>query len=395
MSHGKTITKLNQQKRLRVAGLMSGTSADGVDVAIVDIDDHCQKLVVFGMVPYPAKLRKAIFELFDAAALGADIISHYNFVLGDFFSAALVKICQKNALPLASIDLIGSHGQTISHNPQGTVYAGKRVRSTLQIAEPAVIAQRTGIMTVADFRPGDIACGGQGAPLVPFPDLVLFGHKKRSRVLQNIGGISNLTWLDANPSVENMIAFDTGPGNMIIDGLISMTSRQKKKYDHDGAFAAKGTVCDALLREMLRHPYFRKHPPKTCGREEFGSDYCRALYKKAKAKKIQDTGLIATATAFTATTIAKAYRRFLPSMPDEVILCGGGCRNKTLVKMLSGQLKDVKIMTTNDFGIDPDAKEALSFAILAWATIKGIPNNIPSATGAAGSTVLGKIVCVS
>lgn len=395
MSRRKTIEQLKKQKRLRVAGLMSGTSADGVDVAIVDIDEDSQKLVAFGMLPYPAKLRKAIFELFDPATSGVNDICHYNFVLADFFSKALIKICQKNAVPLESIHLIGSHGQTICHNPQGKLYAGKRVRSTLQIGEPAVIAQKTGITTVADFRPGDIACGGQGAPLVPFTDLVLFGHKKLSRVLQNIGGIANLTWLPVNATAKNIIAFDSGPGNMIIDGLTSIVSNQKKKYDRNGSLAAQGTVCEILLGEMLKHPYFRKHPPKTCGREEFGQDYCRALYKKATTRKTKDADLLATATYFTATTIAMSYHRFLPAVPDEVILCGGGYRNKTLVKMLRQQLNGVKILTTNDFGIDPDAKEAVSFAILAWATIKGIPNNIPNATGAVKNAVLGKIIDAS
>jgi anhydro-N-acetylmuramic acid kinase len=316
-------------------------------------------------------------------------------VLGDFFAKALINVCRKCDVSLDSIDLIGSHGQTICHNPQGTKYAGKQIRSTLQIGEPTVIARQTGITTVADFRPGDIVCGGQGAPLVPFADFILFGHRKSNRVLQNIGGISNLTFLRANGSPDDIIAFDTGPGNMIIDGLAVLITNNKKKYDRSGAMAAKGRINKPLMREMLRHPYFRKCPPKTCGREEFGLDYCRDLYKKAKAKHIQDIDLLATATAFTARTITRAYEQFLPSAPDEIILCGGGCRNKTLVNMLAHQLHDIKILTTGDFGIDPDAKEAVSFAILAWATIKGIPNNIPSATGAEKSNILGKIVCTS
>ena len=306
--------------------------------------------------------------------------------MGSFFSKALIRTCQKNNIPLETIDLIGSHGQTIYHDPQG-----KRVGSTLQIGEPSVIARQTGITTVADFRPCDMACGGEGAPLVPFADLILFKHRTKHRIIQNIGGISNLTYLPANATPNEIIAFDTGPGNMIIDGLISRFTN--KTYDRNGSFASKGNVCEPLLKEMLKHPYFQKRPPKTCGREAFGNDYCRDLIKKTNAQKIQDADLLATVTAFTAITIARAYHRFLPALPDEVILCGGGYKNKTLVRMLGQQLKDVKLLTTNDLGIEADAKEAISFAILAWATIKGIPNNIPSATGAIKPIVLGKIVC--
>jgi anhydro-N-acetylmuramic acid kinase len=395
MSQRRTIVELCQKKRLRVAGMMSGTSADGIDIAVVDITAKSKTLVAYGTVPYSTKLRKAVFELFDLSMSDTQLVCHYNFVLGEYFAKALIKFCRKNTISLSSIDLIGSHGQTIHHNPQGTFFAGKRIRSTLQIAEPSVIAQQTQITTVADFRPGDIACGGQGAPLVPFADYILFQHTKRSRILQNIGGISNLTYLPANGTLDDIIAFDTGPGNMVIDGLIGLISNNKKTYDHNGLTAAKGTVCNHLIKEMLKHPYFRKHPPKTCGREEFGIHYCQDLYKKAKAEKIHDNDLLMTATAFTAMTVMNAYRRFLPALPDEIILCGGGCHNKTLINILKHQSGGIKLLTTKHFGIDPDAKEAVSFAILAWATIKGIPNNIPSATGADKSAVLGKIVCTS
>lgn len=393
MSQAKSIIELYRQKRVRVAGMMSGTSADGIDIAIVDMTARSQKLIAFGMVRYPAKLRKAIFELFDPSRGNTETISYYNFLLGDCFGKALIQFCRKISIPLSSIDLIGSHGQTIYHNPQGTRFAGRHIRSTLQIAEPSVIAEQTGITTVADFRPGDIACGGQGAPLVPFADFMLFNHKQRCRILQNIGGIANLTYLPADGKPDDIIAFDTGPGNMIIDGLVTLITKGKKTYDRDGLSAAKGTVCDDLLKKMLKHPYFRKHPPKTCGREEFGMNYCRDLYQRARADNVSNHDMLMTATAFTAMTIAGAYQRFLPSLPDEVILCGGGCHNKTLVNILHQLLGNIKIVTTSAFGIDSDAKEAVSFAILAWSTIKGIPNNIPSATGAGKPAILGKIVC--
>jgi anhydro-N-acetylmuramic acid kinase len=215
MTSANPIVKLSRQKRLRVAGLMSGTSADGVDVAIVDIDSRSRKVVAFGMVRYPAALRKTVFELFDPATSHVDTICEANFVLGSFFAKALIKVCQKNNIFLETIDLIGSHGQTIYHNPQR-----KRNGSTLQIGEPSVIAKQTGITTFADFRPCDMACGGEGAPLVPFADHILFRHRTKNRVIQNIGGIANLTYLPANGTISDIIAFDTGPGNMIIDGVV-------------------------------------------------------------------------------------------------------------------------------------------------------------------------------
>ena len=390
MANRKSIIELNTSKRLRVAGLMAGTSGDGVDVAIVDIDDQSQTLLGFGTVPYPVSLRKALFNLFEPQTSHVDDICHYNFVFGHFFSKALVSICNKTSIPLGSIDLIGSHGQTIYHNPSGRLYSDCRIRSTLQIGEPSIIAQQTGITTVADFRPRDIACGGQGAPLVPFADSVLFSHRSLNRAIQNIGGIANVTFLPANTSPAKIIAFDTGPGNMIIDGL--MTLLTNKKYDNHGNLAAKGQIRQSVLSRLLKHPFLRKSPPKTCGREEFGLQFCRSLYDSAIADKISDADLIATATAFTAMTIARAYRRFLPAMPDEIILYGGGARNRTLVKMLQAEFDGIKIMTTDEMGIDLDAKEAMSFAILAWATIKGVANNVPGATGATQTTVLGKII---
>jgi len=389
----KTIAQLSRQKRLRVAGLMSGTSADGVDAAIIDIDNRSQKLIAFGTVPYPQTVRKAIFRLCDSETSSVNDICHYNVVLGQLFAEALIKLCQKKKIALSSIDLIGSHGQTIYHNPSGTCYGKQKIKSTLQIGEPSVIAERTGITTVADFRPRDMACGGQGAPLVPFADYRLYAHKQFNRAVQNIGGIANVTYLPAGSTPDKIIAFDTGPGNMILDELMSLITRGQKKYDRNGRMAAKGHINQPLLKDMLRHPYFRRKPPKTTGREDFGHAYTHKLYK-ALSGKLPPADIITTATAFTAVTIANAYRRFLPAIPDEIILCGGGAQNNTLVKMLKEQLKSVNILSTGDFGIDPDAKEAVSFAILAWATVKGIANNVPAATGAAKPTILGKIVPV-
>jgi anhydro-N-acetylmuramic acid kinase len=382
----RTIQELSLKKRLRVAGLMSGTSADGIDVAIVDIDGTSTKLAAFAMYPYPSSVRKAIFSLFDPATSTVDKICHFNFVLGNLFADAVIQLCKSNKIALKTIDLIGSHGQTIYHDPKHPI------GSTLQIGEPSVIAQRTGIPTVADFRPADMAAGGQGAPLVPFTDYILFADKRITRAVQNIGGIANVTYLPASCGPDKIIAFDTGPGNMIIDGLMNLITHGRKTYDRHGALAAKGIVNPTLLDKMLKHPYLKRHLPKTTGREEFGLQYSRMIYKEAVARRISNEDMIATATAFTAATIAVAYRVFLPKMPQEIILCGGGAQNKTLVKMLGRQMPESKIITTGDLGIDPDAKEAVSFAILAWATMKGIPGNVPAVTGAGKPAILGKIV---
>jgi anhydro-N-acetylmuramic acid kinase len=408
--------KVGAKKQLRVAGLMSGTSADGVDAAIVDIRGREVRVLAFDTYPYPAGLRRAVLELCRPETARLDAICHYNFVLGEVFAEAVVKLCEGSGIPLDSVDLIGSHGQTIYHNPQGGRYGGRVVRSTLQIGEPSVIAQRTGITTVADFRPRDMAAGGEGAPLVPYADHILFSDRRLCRAVQNIGGIANVTFLpvwkkgtfyffgqDRHGKASKLeksrmspfsgvLAFDTGPGNMVIDGVMQLITAGKRQYDRNGAMAAKGMAHEELLREMLRHPFLRRRPPKSTGREQFGQQYCEWFYARAREEGLASEDLVATATAFTASTIASAYRRFLPAMPDEMILCGGGAHNATLTRRLQGELRDVRIRRTDEFGIHVDAKEAVSFAILAYATVQGMPNNLPSVTGASEPVVLGKIV---
>jgi anhydro-N-acetylmuramic acid kinase len=386
------IAELSQKSRMRVAGLMSGTSVDGVDAAIIDIDNEKVSVQAFDTFPYSAELRRDILQLCGAESCNVADVCHLNFVLGEVFAESVFKLCKKSGISLSTIDLIGSHGQTIYHNPKGRRFGKKTVRSTLQIGEPSIIAQRTGITTVADFRPRDMAAGGQGAPLVPFADYFLFRDKRRNRAVQNIGGIANVTSLPAGCRTGDIIAFDTGPGNMIIDGIVSIVSRGKQKFDRGGKIAARGTINKTILDCLLKHPFLDLRPPKSTGREEFGSRYCDALYRKMKKKSIPAEDIIATVTAFTAESIVLAYRNFLPRMPDEVILCGGGAHNSTLVKMLRQGLGKSRILTSDDFGISCDAKEAISFAILAYATIKGEPNNVPGATGATQPLVLGKII---
>jgi len=373
---------------------MSGTSVDGVDVAVVDITKQKVHLLAFDVFPYSPALRREILSLCRPETARLDNICHYNFVLGEVFADAIIKLCRKSGISLSSIDLVGSHGQTIHHNPRGKRYSQTTIRSTLQIGEPSVIAQRTGITTVADFRPRDMAAGGEGAPLVPYADYFLFGHDQLSRAVQNIGGIANVTFLPSGCKQDDIIAFDTGPGNMVIDSIIRLISGGKQRLDLGGKMAAQGTVDKSLLNEMLRHPFLRRHPPKSTGREEFGSSFAGRIYQKAAKKGLSETDIVATVTAFTANSIAWAYHQFLPTMPDEVILCGGGSHNNTLVEMLRSELPNAKMLSTEDFGISVDAKEAVSFAILAWATINGLTNNVPSVTGADQPVILGKIIPV-
>jgi len=377
---------------MRVVGLMSGTSADGVDAAVVEIGGRKVRLLAFDTFAYPAALRRQILDLCRPESARLDDICHYNFVLGEVFADAVIKLCSKSGISPRSIDLIGSHGQTIYHQPGGKRYGRRTIRSTLQIGEPSVIAQRTGITTVADFRPRDMAAGGEGAPLVPYADYVLFKHHRLTRAVQNIGGVANVTFLPGGCKQDDIIAFDTGPGNMVIDGIVHLISGNRKRYDAGGKMAARGMVDKRLLDELLRHPFFRRRPPKSTGREEFGADFVERIYRQAGKKGLADADIVATVTALTAKSIAQAYRRFLPTMPDELILCGGGSHNRTLVGMLHAELPDVKMLSTDDFGISVDAKEAVSFAILAWATIKGMAGNVPTATGAELPVILGKIV---
>jgi anhydro-N-acetylmuramic acid kinase len=380
---GNWITELQRKTPMRVAGLMSGTSADGIDAAIVDIDGDKLKVLAFDTFPYPEAVRGGIFGLVESKKSGPAELCRLNFVIGEVFARAVLKLCRKSRIDLETIDLIGSHGQTIYHNPKG--------HCTLQIGEPAVIAQRTGITTVADFRPADMAAGGQGAPLVPFADYVLFRDRKTNRAVQNIGGIANVTYLLANCHSKDIIAFDTGPGNMIIDGIVSLATKGGKRFDRGGKIAGRGTVDRELLDSMLRHPFFKLRPPKSTGREMFGKQYCNTIYQRARKKGFSVEDIAATITAFTVASIGLSYRRFLPAMPDELVLCGGGAKNNTLVKMLRQELTGVKILNSSELGIDSDAKEAISFAILAYATIKGIANNVPGATGAKEQLILGKI----
>ena len=386
------IARLARAATLRVAGLMSGTSADGVDVAFVDLTRSGVSLLAFETFRYPAPLRSAVLDLCRPETARVDDICHMNFALGEVFASAVIRLAGRSGVALESIDLIGSHGQTIHHIPHGRRLGRRKVRSTLQIAEPSVIAERTGITTVADFRPRDIAAGGQGAPLVAYADFRLFGHGKLGRALQNIGGIANVTYLPAKCTPGQIVAFDTGPGNMIIDRMAHLASGGRLRCDRNGRLARRGEVVGPLLARWMTHAYFRRRPPKTTGREEFGQAAADAMYHEALGRGIGENDVLATATALTAESIAAAYRRFLPGKVDEAIVSGGGARNRTLMAMLADRLAPAKVMTSDQLGLNADAKEAVAFAVLAAETIRGRPSNVPAATGARRAVVLGKIV---
>lgn len=373
----------------RIVGLMSGTSLDGIDAVVVEITGGIPytalRVLSFHTRPYSAEERAYLADLL-RPDLPLPTLLEANVRLGELFAAAALQGIAQAGITPEQVDAIASHGQTIWHQPPRAGRPG----ATLQIGEPAVIAERTGILTVADFRARDMAAGGQGAPLVPFADYLLFRSADQSVAVQNIGGIGNVTWLPRGGAPEEIIAFDTGPGNMLIDASVAHYGRGA--YDRDGAMAAAGQVDAVMLDEAMRHPYFAQSPPKSTGREFFGAGYAREFLRRAAARGLSPEDTVATATALTAESIARAYRDFLPGDIDTVILGGGGSYNTTLRGMLAARLPGIPILRHEDRGLSGEAKEAIAFALLAHATLCGVPANIPSATGAARPVLLGSIV---
>lgn len=383
----RLLNLMNKNKKI-VAGLMSGTSVDGIDCAIVEIEgnglDTKVNLIKYHNHEIPDDLREEILLACSKEYSNVELICRLNFRLGEEFAKAVLETCKLSGIQVSSIDLIGSHGQTIYHIPQD---------STLQIGESSVIAERTGAVTVSDFRVRDVAVGGHGAPLVPYTEYLLYRNKEKTIALQNIGGIGNVTVIPKDSTIDEVYAFDTGPGNMIIDAIISEVTGGRLKYDYNGEIASKGVINQELINELMNHPYMLKTPPKTTGREDFGVDFSKDIYRRYKKKGLRDEDIIASVTFFTAYSIVYSYKKWIipKHSIDEVIIGGGGSKNLYLINRIREELK-IPVKTNEDIGLSSEAKEAIAFAILANEAVHGNASNLPRVTGASKSVVLGKIV---
>ncbi len=394
-----------------VAGVMSGTSADGINVALVRIRQtrnirakaggqacpepgrrecppYSFSLLGHFESSYPPQVRKVVLAAMNARSAKVADLARLNFLLGELYAEAVLRAQRKFR---AKAELAGCHGQTLYHQGEGANFLGRKLAVTWQTGEGAVVAARTGVPVVSDFRPADMAAGGKGAPLVPFLDYLLYRDPNIGRIAQNIGGIANLTALPAGASAQEVLAFDTGPGNMVMDAVTARLFQ--RPYDRGGSIAASGTVLETIVTGLLKAPYFRRRPPKTAGREQFGREYAEQFLKLCGRAKKKD--IVATATALTARSIAAAVRRLLHPAGNfrEYVISGGGAKNKTLLRMLENELRPLglKIRSSDQFGLPSEAKEAAAFALLAYETWRRRPSNVPAATGARRGAVLGKI----
>ncbi len=397
-----------------VLGLMSGTSADGIDVALARISGAPPrldaKLLGHTSISFPPAIRKEILRVAEQQTITAGELSQLNFRLGELFADAATEACRRFHISPRRVSLIGSHGQTIFHQGKPIRFLGRPTASTLQIGEPSVIAARSGITTVGDFRPADVALGGQGAPLVPYADYLLYGHPKLGRVSLNLGGIANITVLPANAKPSQVLAFDTGPGNMLIDALVHHFSHGRRRFDENARLASQGRSLPGILDELMRDPYLKLAPPKSTGREYYGHAYAQKLLAIGRRRRAKPADLIRAATIFTALSIVDALHRFvLPKTKiHQLIVSGGGARNPLLLAQLAAALgvgaqhvaphlgrtaasSKIELIPSSQLGIPVDAKEAFAFALLAYETFHQRPANLPSATGARGPAILGKI----
>ena len=384
-------------RTMTVAGIMSGTSADGIDVAVVRIaPDNLRPtltLIAHEGFAFPASLRRAVLAAMNAPSISTAELARLNWRLGIAYAEAVRETVKSHNV---KVDLVGCHGQTLFHQPLPLKYAGRSFACTWQAGEAQVIAAEIGVPVVSNFRPSDMLAGGQGAPLVPLLDYVLFAHSKRGRVLQNIGGIANLTAIPAGAGSDQLIAFDTGPGNMVIDALAQQLF--KKPLDRNGAIAADGQILGPVLARALRNPYFALKPPRTAGREQFGREYAAKLLRDCQLSSTRPEDALATATALTAETIVQSYKQFCkPEMKNgngvDYIVSGGGARNRTLMAMLAQKLEPLgcDLAASEHFGLPAEAKEAAAFALLAWQTWHHRPGNVPAATGASRPVILGQV----
>jgi anhydro-N-acetylmuramic acid kinase len=403
---------------LLVLGLMSGTSADAIDVALTKISgappNLNAQLLNHTSINFPSPIRKEILRVAEQQPTTAGQLSQLNFRLGEVFAEAALTACKRFRISTKKIALIGSHGQTIFHQGNPIRYLGAATASTLQIGEPAIIAARTGITTIADFRPADIAEGGQGAPLVPYADYLLYSHPKRGRVSLNLGGIANITVLPAGATPEKIFAFDTGPANMLIDALVAHFTHNHQRYDKNAAIAQSGRPIPALVDELMRDPYLKLKPPKSTGREYYGRAYVKNLLAAGRRHNAKPADLIRATTIFTALSVVDALHRFvLPCQKiDQLIVSGGGARNPLILAQLSAALtakqnvgaqhaaphlgkkatsSKIEVLPSAQLGVPEDAKESFAFALMAYETFHQRPSNLPSATGARGPAILGKI----
>jgi anhydro-N-acetylmuramic acid kinase len=377
-----------------VAGVMSGTSADGINVALVRINERGRgrprhTLLAHAEYPFAAPVRRAILKMMNAESTRVADLARLNFLLGELYSDAVAKTARQHRI---KPDLVGCHGQTLYHQGTPAPFLGRKVAVTWQTGEGAVMAARLGVPVVSDFRPADMAAGGNGAPLVPFLDYALYRDPKIGRIAQNIGGIANLTAIPANSKPSQVIAFDTGPGNMVIDAVTEKLFG--KRYDRNGRIAASGRVLDSVVAQLVQASFFRRKPPKTSGREEFGSAYTREFLRRCGRADKRD--VVATATALTARSIVDAVERFVVRKRlrfQEMIVSGGGAKNPTLMAMLRNEIAPlgIALRSSDEFGVPTEAKEAIAFAALAYETWHRRPSNVPSATGAKRTAILGKI----
>ena len=387
---------MNGKSKL-VLGMMSGTSADGIDVALVRISgappNLNARLLSHASVKYPPALRKEILRVAEQRPLIAGALSQLNFRLGELFAGAAIAACRHFRVALSKIALVGSHGQTIFHQGRPIPYFGSPTASTLQIGEPSVIAARTGITTVGDFRPADIALRGQGAPLVPYADYLLYRHTKLGRISLNLGGIANITVLPRAAKPQQVLAFDTGPANMLIDALVAHFTQGRRRFDKNARLAMQGRSLPALLDDLLGDPYLKLAPPKSTGREYYGHAYLKMLFSLGRHYRASPNDLIRAATIFTALSVVDALNRFvLPTTKiQQLIVSGGGAHNPLILAQLAAALPGIEVLPSGRLGIPEDAKEALAFALLAYETFHQRPANLPSATGARGLAILGKI----
>ena len=399
--------ELLKKDKKYVIGLMSGTSVDGIDAAIVEITGHgletTVNLITFETFPFPPDVPQRILALCQPDTSRVDDICEMNFYIGYLFAEAVKHILQKSGMRASDIHLIGSHGQTIHHLPRdpNTISPHRTAKnikkpSTLQIGEPAVIAHETGIPTIADFRVADMAAGGQGAPLVSYPDYLLFRDSTKTIGLLNIGGIANLTVLPvSNGSFDSVSAADTGPGNMCIDAVVNEITDGRKHYDKAGQRAAQGTPYQPLIDEWRKHPFFHLPPPKTTGRETFGNTFAMECLEACRKHELVANDCIATLTELTVQTIADYIERFVTGQNpiDTLYVSGGGVHNQTIMRRLGELLADTSVEPVDNSGISADTKEAIAFAILANESLHGNAGNLPSATGASVRKILGKFVC--